>query len=662
MNFVPHDSELNSYNRKSTVWVSYSLVEEKIREILKDQKEVFESDGQKYLDLSTNEVKLKFDFNEESVQSSSSSNDGIFRCLKSQFYDGVFDEESEFFKSVIKKVTSNGEVYKFFFVGKIKRGRGDVNLVINSNLLFDQIYELAIEKVLSCLSEEIKTLYEREKTNLLSLKVFTSIPLGAPSQLLNDDKKVESYLNEVFRKTRFSLKNEKVFNSTYFELLKKDDTQEGVEFTTEVKFKSSYELLPPILKALRNNNDKEVIFLFEDIGSFTKQKICLYINNELNIIRPLRIESCYGGGMKFNEIIINRYCDVMNDNLDDIKEDPEELFWGESANCYKNLVTLEEIKKQILVGNTLGDFYYFLGVNEKKYKADIETLKSIIISRYIRLMEEEGKLPLTLKDGFEKFIKNDGKFKVVLLGESFNYKSKSFSGVDCFLKGLGPILKPDSVIYLNDVDFIAKNLLKQDYSKGYTMYDNIGVVDVISGGKVVVLCDSKVGNEHEMEIKPVRFKNSDYVLIFTYVENVIKRIKPNFLNVYEGIIEKFICNSSKQGSGKLELNNNLKEINPWSCNKPESPFCMVPLFKLKFNDRGEDRNLILKFKFINAFEIYYNHSTMRVYFADLTSKLFGLPFNIKYKMYKLNTEQTCHPMPHSRNHRIQSLLSATLGL
>lgn len=40
----------------------------------------------------------------------------------------------------------------------------------------------------------------------------------------------------------------------------------------------------------------------------------------------------------------------------------------------------------------------------------------------------------------------------------------------------------------------------------------------------------------------------------------------------------------------------------------------------------------------DSFEIFYNHSTMRVYFADLLSQLFDFPFTIKYKMYQMSRE------------------------
>lgn len=36
----------------------------------------------------------------------------------------------------------------------------------------------------------------------------------------------------------------------------------------------------------------------------------------------------------------------------------------------------------------------------------------------------------------------------------------------------------------------------------------------------------------------------------------------------------------------------------------------------------------------DAFEIFYDNSTMRVYFAELSGKLFGLPFSIRHKIYK----------------------------
>lgn len=36
-----------------------------------------------------------------------------------------------------------------------------------------------------------------------------------------------------------------------------------------------------------------------------------------------------------------------------------------------------------------------------------------------------------------------------------------------------------------------------------------------------------------------------------------------------------------------------------------------------------------------AFDVFYDHNTMRVYFAELVSEIYHFPFNIKYKLYRL---------------------------
>lgn len=76
-----------------------------------------------------------------------------------------------------------------------------------------------------------------------------------------------------------------------------------------------------------------------------------------------------------------------------------------------------------------------------------------------------------------------------------------------------------------------------------------------------------------------------------------------------------------------------------------SPRCIKLLDNKRYKpilDRcGDNMITLLKFIFVpghslkEGFEIFYNHNIMRVYFADLASMLFGMPFSIRHKIYKL---------------------------
>jgi hypothetical protein len=500
LNYSPPENELDEYNRKSSIWIPFNLDKENIkRVILEEQDEVYEKNGEKFLDLSLDDIILDFSFNGKNLE----DKDGVFRCIKSQFFEGVFQEKSEFFTKVCKKITKNGIVYKFFWVGNID----GVNLLVNSNLLFDRLYVLTIEKALEFLSYKIRDLYRiDESIKDLIIKVYCSVPLGSPTQLINEDQKIEEHLNEVFSKTRFSVKRS-ILHGELFNLVKyNDDKSDMVIFNTKVKFKSSYELVVPLLNVLSNYNPKTKSILYvKDVGSLTSQGLILFVDRKEKFIRVLNAESRYAGGMNFNEVIIERYYDGMNvedDKNDKNSFDPEEFFWIDSKNSRENFKTLEDLKKQIL--SNPNDFVvsrsFFGRSDSKEHKIDFDFLKLLITQHYKKFMEKEVDELLKLKAKIEKFLKksNENDIVGVLLGESFNSRGiteNDYRGMKIMSNGLS-FFKDDNLQYEEDINFISKNLLNQNLFKtDYTLYDNLGVVNYYKEKEMVFLCDSRVGNQ-----------------------------------------------------------------------------------------------------------------------------------------------------------------------
>ena len=534
LDYSPPIQELNAYNRKSTVFVSFDFKRETIDELIED-KEYYEFNGEKILELDPSNLELSFDFSER-VQNPNQ----LFRCIKSQYYEGVFNKNSEFFNKIAEKSNELGELYRYFLLGKVK----DVNLMINSNLLFDKLYCLSVETVLKDVANNL------DEVDELDIRIIASIPLGASPQLLNDDEKVENCLKRKFCVIKFRRK-ENDFEEIVSTLVSdpKAVGDDIFDVNCEIRFKTQYELVAPLLNTIhndRNANDK-FLLIVHDIGSLTSQIGFFCVDKKNKLLKQFGLESFYAGGLNFDEKIIVEYCKLTN-------LDPSEYFWEHLSNCFENLKKLEHLKKQILYNN----FFLCKGVvfegkdnniheiNENNF----ETLKELIFKHYPDYVTNNVK-PI-IKERIKKHIEEGGSVKVVLSGESFNQRSNHFNGKDLFLDDLEfNMLKYETwnVSHTNKVNFISKTFVRSmNFSNlNFTLYDNIAVVSSYKKNRYMILGSSKVGEEKEFLINPIEDNNGDeYILLFTYVKHYKRKIdamdvlddKKNTCSVFHSLKDK----------------------------------------------------------------------------------------------------------------------------
>lgn len=602
-NFTPSEDILNSYNRKSTVFISFDLNKEKIKLLIKE--EAYPAGDRKIMELDPSDLDVFFDFAENFQRPNQ-----IFRCIKSQFYEGVLNERSEFFNKVAKR-----DEYRYFVLGKFE----GVTLFINTNLFFDKMYVLCVETVLKDLAKKLDQTEvfcedNSESPCNLFIRVFSSIPLGATPQLLNDDERVENYLNRKLSKLVFEKILDMIFGESNLVFVRGATDAESyvpsinslrvIPVFAEIRFKTTYELVTPLINVLENNKEERLLLVLKDIGSLTNQTMFVYVDKAKKIIKPFNLDSFYGGGMSLNEKIIKRYCELLELN-------PVEYFWENNEKCFKNLQTLEDIKRQKL-WNKRVQVKEFYGKDSKTHKIDFKTLNSLIGSYYPRSIEY--KIQNYVRNELGRFVEHlGGNVRVILMGESFNQRSDVFNGVQIFLKslGLGFLEKePWNVYHTKDVNYISNTMVRSlDYHVGYyTLYDNIAVIGQYNKKEFVTLSSSKVGTNTQFIFNPLKHGNAECILFFTYVRYKKNKLKFDDMSksVYgelEGHLNtKFMFTGNmEEQKGEIEL---LEQTKPYSFKNPKHPYYMLPLFKIILHRDNKEKPVDVVLNFVNTFEIY----------------------------------------------------------
>jgi hypothetical protein len=605
---VYNPAQKNEFNRLSTMFVGFDLKTQSLEAAIND--EVVESNGCKFVEVDPSDLDVYFNFFDNLDKDPSY----IFRCIKSQYYEGAFSKNSEFFSKVAEKIGSDGSLFRYFYLGKHK----DVHVLINTNLFFQKLFVVVIKEILKVSGvdffAEDKALLGAEK---LSIQVVSSVPLGIPNQLFNEDEQIQSYLDLEFLTTVFKM-DRTIDREPFFRYLEKVPVENSEviirEFETTVKFKTVYEVAPIIYKSLKNNEDDKLLLFTMDHGSMTKQFLGACILKKRKSITPFIVKSEREGGMQLNEEIIVRYCYQQT-------IDPRIYFWGNTKSCYRNLETIEGLKKTTLFKE---DFHrdgvvLYGRVPEENHVLDFECFRMAVLMKFIQSINLPQEYKRFVKKEVERFIEHEGgNVLVKLLGESFNQHTRmsKYNGVSKMLNGLGLNLlkrEPGNIQHMGDVNYVSKVLVEGFGSENnpvmdYTLYDNLVVSSFSENFNLfLLLCPGQVGLKKEFFVTPIKIGNVEYIYVFTYVLKNRNRLNLNHFDssVYEKLTKKMITTDTKvnifddNNLGMLKRNKNFK----LSFEKSVSPYYLLPLFKFAFNrDGGVGGRVKMTFDFINTFE------------------------------------------------------------